>query len=87
MKYLLTATGYSITWVILTVWLIIERFFKILSIIVLVLWFLEYKEKWHKRLKVIGIAIPIEDMELAWQIKGLRDYYLMKNWKKIEYGK
>ena len=83
MKYPLLAICYSLLWIFLSAYLVVERSLKGFSIIVLMIWHIRFKRTWFERFGVIDFVIPfpiiglIFDYEIKWNMK---DYFLLHNW-------
>lgn len=83
MKYLLKHLFYLVMWAILVPYLIAERAVKTASILILILWHIEYKALWLDRLKTYYFLffIPPFPMVLEWRINCLTDYFMLKKWE------
>lgn len=82
MKYPVFVILYLVLWAYLIPYLILERGLKCISVIILIIWNLKYKEEWLERFDQICFVLPLPMICLVWQIDyNLKDYFLLNNWK------
>jgi hypothetical protein len=84
MKYIAIAIGYLIIWSILLLYLIIERVIKYIIIISQIVWHLRIERQWFDILKTYWFFIPFLYVVLSWEVKNLKDYFLVRNWEYIK---
>ncbi len=89
MKYICLAFFYFVIWIILGVYLIIERVVKWWSVMLMIIWYLDFKMEWQDRYKTIFFIIPLPVYPVIgcsaglppfWYINNFHDYFMMHNW-------